>query len=87
MIGAVERVGDGLIDRHRDGLGRRLGVVAAVDGDRFAFHVFTAACSCDAPRRHVSAYRSLFLIGWPFSTMQAMKSKAITLIVNASSYR
>ena len=44
MVGAVEGVGDGLIDRHGDGLGRRIDVVAAVNGDRFASHGLTAAC-------------------------------------------
>ena len=45
VIGAVELVGHGLIDRHRDGLGGRIGLVAAVDGHRFAFHAFPPACS------------------------------------------
>ena len=39
MLGAVELVGYGLIDRNRDGLGRRLGLITAVDGDRVTFHV------------------------------------------------
>ena len=39
VIGAVERVGDGLVDRHGHGLRRRIDVVAAVNGDRLAFHV------------------------------------------------
>ena len=40
MFGAVELVGDGLVDRDRDRLGRRIGLIAAVDGNRFAFHAF-----------------------------------------------
>ena len=38
VVGAVELVGDGLIDRNRDGPRGRLGLVAAVDGHRFVFH-------------------------------------------------
>ena len=38
VIGAVELVGDGLIDRHRDGFGRRVGFVAAVNGQRLVLH-------------------------------------------------
>ena len=38
VIGAVELVGHGLIDRHRDSFGRRVGFVAAVNGQRFVFH-------------------------------------------------
>ena len=41
VVGAVERVGDGLIDRDRDRLGGRLDVVAAVDGDGLASHAVT----------------------------------------------
>ena len=39
VLGAVELVGYGLIDRNRDGLGRRLGFITAVDGDCVAFHI------------------------------------------------
>ena len=38
VIGAVEGVGRGLVDRNRDGLGRRIGFVAGVNCDRFAAH-------------------------------------------------
>ena len=38
VLGAVELIGHGLIDRHRDGLGGRFDVVAAVDGDRLVSH-------------------------------------------------
>ena len=38
MVGAVERIGDGLIDRHRHGPGGRLDLVSAVDCDRLDFH-------------------------------------------------
>ena len=39
VIGAVELVGDGLVDRHRDGFGRRIDLVAAVHGDRFSLRI------------------------------------------------
>src|SRR5204863_5849873 len=42
MVGAVEGIGDGLIDRHGDRLGRRVDLVAAVNGDGLAFHTFTS---------------------------------------------
>jgi hypothetical protein len=38
VIGALELVGDGLVDRNRDRPGRRLGLVTAVDRHRVAFH-------------------------------------------------
>jgi hypothetical protein len=38
MLCAVEGVGDGLIDRHGNGLRRRIDLVAAVNGDRLGFH-------------------------------------------------
>ena len=38
VIGAVELVGHGLVDRNRNGACRRLGLVAAVNRDRVAFH-------------------------------------------------
>ena len=41
MVGAVERIGDGLIDRHGHGPGGRVGVVSAVDGDRLSLHRLT----------------------------------------------
>src|SRR5206468_1152067 len=47
MVGAVERIGDRLVDRHRNGLGRRIDLVAAVNGNRFAFHAVTSD-SCKA---------------------------------------
>jgi hypothetical protein len=40
VIGAVEFIGHGLVDRHRDGLGRRVGLVAAVDSHGLVFHRF-----------------------------------------------
>ena len=57
VLGAVEFVGDGLIDRDGDGLGRRIGLVAAVDGDCFSFHVFPPRIC--AMRRHCMALRFL----------------------------
>jgi len=38
MVGAVELIGRGLIDRHRDGVGRRVRVEAGMDRDRFRAH-------------------------------------------------
>ena len=38
VIGAVELVGHRLIDRHRDRFGRRVGIVAAVNGHRLVLH-------------------------------------------------
>ena len=40
VIGAVKLVSDGLIDRDRNGLGRRVGLIAAMNSDRLAFHYF-----------------------------------------------
>src|SRR5437667_8946260 len=42
VVGAVEGIGDRLVDRHRDGLRRRIALVAAMNGDRLAFHVVTS---------------------------------------------
>src|ERR1700694_38675 len=47
VVGAVERVGDALTDRHGDGLRRRIDLVAAVDGNGLAFHAMTSD-SCNA---------------------------------------
>ena len=38
VVGAVERVGHGLVDRNGDRLGGRIGFVAGVDCDRFVAH-------------------------------------------------
>jgi hypothetical protein len=38
MIGAVEGLGDGLVDRNGDGFGGRVGIVAGVNSDRFVAH-------------------------------------------------
>ena len=38
MVGAVESVGDRLVDWHRHGLRRRIGIIAAVYCDRLSFH-------------------------------------------------
>ncbi len=38
VIGAVEGVSDGLVDRNRDGLGGRIGFVAGVNCNRFVAH-------------------------------------------------
>src|SRR5580700_3249266 len=55
MVGAVEFIGDGLIDRHRDGFGRGLGLIAAMQGYRLASHLFT--CTGHVPRRALEASR------------------------------
>ena len=39
VLGAVEGIGDGLIDRHRDRPGRRIDLVPAVDGKRFVSQI------------------------------------------------
>ena len=39
VLGAVEGVGGGLVDRHGHRLGRRVGVESAVDCDGFPLHV------------------------------------------------
>jgi hypothetical protein len=41
MFGAIERVGDRLINRHSDRHGHWIDVVAGVNSHRFTFHVFT----------------------------------------------
>ena len=41
MVGTVEGIGHGLIDRDRHRLRRRIDVVAAVNGDRLASHAIT----------------------------------------------
>ena len=38
VVGAVERIGDGLIDRDGDGFRGRIGLVAGVNCDRFVAH-------------------------------------------------
>ena len=43
VIGAVERIGHRLVDRNSDGLGRRIGIVAGVNCDRFVAHCATSA--------------------------------------------
>src|SRR2546427_10915041 len=42
MVGAVERIRHGLIDRDRHGLRRRIHVVTAVNRDRLASHGLTS---------------------------------------------
>ena len=56
MFGAVEGVSDGLVDRHSHGLCRRVNFVAAMDCDRFRFHLFrpsemllTRSCGASSP--------------------------------------
>ncbi len=44
VIGAVEGVGDGLVDRNGDGLGRRIGVVAGVNCNCFVAHCSPLRC-------------------------------------------
>ncbi|MNJ72898.1 hypothetical protein D3C77_696170 [compost metagenome] len=39
MLGIVEGVGRGLVDRYGDRLGGRVRAVTGVDGQRFQFHV------------------------------------------------
>ena len=51
VVGAVELVGHGLVDRHRDRLGRRIAIVAALNGQCLVFH----ACRRDRKTRHPTA--------------------------------
>ena len=46
VFGAVECVGHGLVDGHRNGLRRRVGLVTGVNGDCFAFHRRHLGLSC-----------------------------------------
>jgi hypothetical protein len=57
VVGALELIGHGLIDRHRDRARRRLGLVTAVNSHRVAFHfsrhaallfwlILISACGC-----------------------------------------
>ena len=46
VLGAVEGVGNGLVDRHRDRLGGRIGLVAGVDGEGFEFHRGDSGACC-----------------------------------------
>ena len=49
VLRVVERVGDGLVDRHRDGLGRRVRVLAAVHGDGFDLQGESPGCFVGVP--------------------------------------
>ena len=54
MLGAVEGVGDGLIDGHGDRPGRRIDFVAAVNGDGFVTHLHSSPVAghlCATPIR------------------------------------
>src|SRR2546427_12134734 len=42
MVGAPDRIRDGLIDRHRHGLRRRIDLIAAVNRERLASHGLTS---------------------------------------------
>ena len=42
VVRAVERIGDGLVDRHRDRFGRRIALVPAMDRDGFVSHTCTS---------------------------------------------
>ena len=53
VVGAVEGVGDGLVDRNRDGFGRWIGFVAGVNCNGFVAH-----CS---PLRPDTAFRMRFV--------------------------
>ena len=66
VIGAVEGVGDGLVDRNGDGLGGRIGVVAGVNCNRFVahYHLYVRASHFD-----MRFIRNVFVRGGP-STRQ-----------------
>ena len=77
VIGAVELVGHGLIDRHRDGFGRRIGFVAAVNGQCFVFHASRRLSENTADSRPIA-----FLIrGRRGEQRKRCEFEGITLIV------
>ena len=43
MVGAVERIGDGLVDRNGDGAGGRIGLEASMNCNGLITHVLTRA--------------------------------------------
>lgn len=47
MLGAVERLGDSLIDRNGNCLRRRFNLVPAVDGYRFIVHLALLCCASE----------------------------------------
>ncbi len=65
VIGAVEGIGHGLVDRNGDRLGRWIGVVAGVNCDRFVAH-------CSPHRAHlvVRFFARVFVRGEPSSEQQ-----------------
>ena len=71
VIGAVELIGDVLIDRHRDRLGRWIALKTAVDGNRLAAHVWPSARLaneiCRISSRNVTFERDLRRIGRIFN--------------------
>ena len=76
VIGTVELIGDSLIDRHRDGLGRRVRRITAVDGHRIAFHLSRARL---LPRRDSIAV-ALSIRGADIEHFAGRVFESITLI-------
>ena len=70
VVGAVELIGDGLVDGDRDSLGRRLGFIAAVNGNRVAFHTH--------PPRNLNPRRCYpYLVSYPWRMGQATQRRGI----------
>ncbi len=89
VLGAVERIGHGLIDRDRHGLRGRLDVVAAMDRDGLAFHRFTWPF---VPGRQVTAGRCAPAAQHGRSAASdvqrsRLESDAITLTIDAMTHR
>src|SRR5690606_4442860 len=59
MLGVVEGVGGGLVDRHSHGLGGRVRAVAGVDSEGFGFHATLLATESKRPAWENVRYRSM----------------------------
>jgi hypothetical protein len=53
VLGIVEGIGRGLVDRHRRRLGGRVGGVAVMQRDRFQFHVPLRGCRRSSADGHL----------------------------------
>jgi len=59
MVGAVEGIGDGLVNRHRNRFGRRIGIVAGVNRNGFVAHLAPPALYNARLEARVAAARVL----------------------------
>ena len=78
VIGAVELVGHGLIDRDRDGPGGRISFVTAVDGHRIAFHASRRAIFNPSPTLPPFGFLS---VAMKSGNARCTRLERITLIV------